>query len=195
MGYAQTFPQAIEMVKQGYNYLVLKPRVKRHLNLLHVSDFISKGDEVSATLCKLYRMITRSYPGISLPLIAEMRTKVEFPRNAMVGFGWSHEPLRRVGTHGISFQMLHGELKAALQLDKEEKVVLAGDSTSSASTKTEEVGITYAEHGSYGRNAKSVRSNKEYSRNPSAKTNPLDIAGYLNCDALGHLATTAVRAP
>lgn len=65
--------------------------------------------------------------------------KVEFLRNAVVGSGWSHEPLSRVATDGVSFQQLYGELEAALQLQKEAKQAMLRD----AATKNKALGYDH----------------------------------------------------
>lgn len=189
--YAQTFQQAVDMVNQEYNSPVRQTRVKNYLNSLRVSEFVKKGDEKSAALAKVYRLITK----LSRQVPASHRGdahKIEFLRNATVGYTWSHEPLSRVATHGLSFQMLYGELEAALQLDKEAKVAIARDSASSAKyAAVDEVDIRFAGQGRYGRNPKDVRGRGGPSRGSSlslkTKTNPLDISGCFNCDSPNHL--------
>lgn len=183
--YAQTFQQAVELVNEEYNSPVRQMRVKNHLNSLRISEFIKKGDEVSVALAKVYKLITK----LSRQVPASHRGdahKIEFLRNAAVGYSWSHEPLSRVATHGLSFQILYGELEAALQLDKEAKLAIARDSASSLSPRQEEVEIRYAGQGRYARNPKFVRERRTAQN--SGKINPLTISGCFNCDSPDHLA-------
>lgn len=53
--------------------------------------------------------------------------EVEFLQNAIGGYSWSNEPLSRAATHGLTFQMLFGELEAALQMHKNAKSEISKD--------------------------------------------------------------------
>lgn len=93
---------------------------------------------MSVALAKVYKLITK----LSRQVPASYRGdahKIEFLRNAAVGYPWSQEPLSRVATHGLSFQMLYGYLEPALQLYNEAKLAIAPDSASSLSPMKEEI--------------------------------------------------------
>ena len=121
--------------------------------------------------------------------------KVEFLRNAVVGSGWSHEPLSRVATHGLSFQQLYGELEAALQLQKEAKQAMLRD----AATKTKDLGYDdevpgilfagqtrYAKHPSRNRFFRGSRGFSTPSSRPRTSFDPLSIQGCFNCEDKTH---------
>ena len=57
--------------------------------------------------------------------------KIELVRNAVVEYEQVTETLSRIATHLLSFQQLYGELKSALQLYKESKLVILRDSMGS----------------------------------------------------------------
>ena len=126
---------------------------------MRISTFTAEGLDEAAALSKIYKVITKlsrqgptSHRGDA--------HKVGFLRNAVVGSGWSHEPLSRVATHGISFQQIYGELEAALQLQKEAKQAMLRDSA----TKNKALGygddipgILFAGQTRYGKHPSSNR--------------------------------------
>lgn len=173
------------MINREYNSPVRQTRVKNYLNTLRVSDFVKGGFEISSALAKVNKLITK----LSRHVPASHRGdshKIEFLRNATVGFSWSREPLSRVATHSLTFQMLYGELEAALQLDKEAKLALARDNALGKSIHYDErgLGIHYAGQGRYGNNLRYVRTRRKSNARRSIK--PVDIAGWFNCGESDH---------
>lgn len=111
--YAHSFQQAVEMINREYSSPVRQTRLKNYFNTLRVSEFVKGGLETSSASAKVYKLINK----LSRQVPALHRGdahKIEFLRNAAVGYSWSREPLSRVATHHISFQMLYGELEAVL---------------------------------------------------------------------------------
>lgn len=134
-GYATSYQQAIDLIENEYNSPVRQARVKNYVKTLRISTFTREDLDEGAALWKIYKVITKlSRQGPSLHR-GDAR-KVEFLRNAVVWSGWSHEPLSRVATHGLSFQQLYGELEAAFQLQKEAKQATLRD----AATRTKDLG-------------------------------------------------------
>lgn len=127
--YATTFQQAIDMIKVEYNSPVRQARVKNYLNSLRITNFLNEGKNIDVSLAKVYRMITRMSRRCPKSHRGDAH-KLEFLRNAVVGYAWSLEPLSRMETHQLSFQQLYVELEAALQLEKEPKLAQARDSVS-----------------------------------------------------------------
>lgn len=108
-----TYQQAIDAIHREFNSAVRQARVKNHLNSLRVSAFVSTGIEISIALSNVYKTIlklSRQCP----PSHRGDAHRIEFLRQAVVGFSWSHEPLSRVPTQNLSFQQLYSELEASL---------------------------------------------------------------------------------
>lgn len=179
--YATNFPQAVEMIDREYNSPVRQTRVKNYLNGLRVSEFVTEGTEISSALAKVYKLILK----LSRQVPASHRGdahKMEFLRGAVIGYSWSHEPLSRVATHGLSFQQLYGELEAALQLEKEAEIMKQRDRATQAIREKhdEVVGVNYAGQGRYIRKQNFRKSYK-------SRKNPLEISGCFNCDDPSHM--------
>ena len=112
------------MANQEYNSPVRQTRVKNYLDSLLVSDFVKKGDELSVALAKVYKLITKRSRHVH-PSHRGHAYKIAFLRHATMQYDWAHEPLSRVATHNLSFQMLYGEPKAGLELHKESKLAIS----------------------------------------------------------------------
>ena len=56
-GYGTSFQQAVSMPEEEYNSPVRRTRVKKYLNLLRVSSFISQGMETSVAHSKIYKSV------------------------------------------------------------------------------------------------------------------------------------------
>lgn len=109
--------------------------------------------------------------------------RVGFLRRAVIGYSWSHEPLSRVATHGLTFQQLFGELESALQLDKEAQIAMLRDKASKSyrNVNDEVELVNYAGQGRYKFNqiGNSFKNAKEF--------DPLSVAGCLNCGNPAHV--------
>lgn len=107
-----THQQAIGAIDWEYNSAVRQARVKNHLNALRVSSFVSSGMEIYTAISNVYTTIlklSRQCP----PSNRGNAHCIEFLRQAVVGFSWSHEPLSQVPTQNLSFQQLYSELETS----------------------------------------------------------------------------------
>ena len=116
-------------MEMEYNSPVRKDRCKNYLSYLRLAKFVNEGLELSAALEKTYKVIMKLAPQVPLSHRGETH-KVEFLRNAAVGYDWATEPLSRIATHNLTFQGLYGELDSALHLDKEGKIARVRDKAS-----------------------------------------------------------------
>lgn len=86
--YATTYRQAIDMIQNEYNPPVRQIRVKNYLKSLRLRTFESKGIETSTVISQVYRIITKSSRQVPKPHQGDAH-KIEFLRNASVGYPWS----------------------------------------------------------------------------------------------------------
>lgn len=120
--YATKFEQPVKKIDEEYNSVVRQTSVKNYLNSLRVYAYI--GDEVDdeMALKKVYKMILN----VSLQVPSSHRGdshRIEFLCRAVIGYDWSHEPLSRVATNGLTFQKLYDEIEPSFQLEKESSIV------------------------------------------------------------------------
>lgn len=113
--HATLYQHSMDLIENEYNSQVRQARVKNYLITLRISTFTSELLKEAAALSKIYKVLTKLSPQGPDSHRGDAH-KVEFLRNAFVGSGWSHEPLSRVSTHGLSFQRKDSELEAALQI-------------------------------------------------------------------------------
>jgi len=147
-GYATGFSQAVEMIEREYNSVVRKDRCKNYLSTLRLAKFVEEGTEISAALEKTYKVITKLAPQVPRSHQGEAH-KVEFLRKAVIGYPWATEPLSRIATHDLTFQMLYGELESALHLEKESQLARIRDKVSTTRVKEEVPGVLYQSQGRY----------------------------------------------
>lgn len=91
-----------------------------------MTAFEGEGLAPQASLEKTYKVITKLVPQVPSSHRGGTQ-KIEFLRNAVVEQPWSTEPLSRIATHQLSFQLLYGELEAALHLDKDSMLAMLRD--------------------------------------------------------------------
>ena len=189
-GYATTYQQAIDMINNEYNSPVRQTRVKNYLNSLRLRTFESKGIETSIALSQLYKIITKFSRQAPKPHQGDAH-KIEFLRNAIVGYPWSHEPLSRVPTHKLTFQMVYGKLEAALQLFKEAKLAMRRDTaeTGYQGSHNDPSNVFYQGQAKYLRDVSAFRRGRDRgSQGKQKKTfNPLSIQGCFNCESPDHV--------
>ena len=148
--------------------------------------------EESAALARLYRVITK-LSGQAPSSHRGDAHKLEFLLNAVVGAVWSHEILSRVATHNFSFQQLHGELDAALQLQTEaQQAALRDSATISKKLDYEEEvpGILFARRTRLANHPSSIKfripPGSAGGKN-GASFDPPSISGCFNCEDPNHL--------
>ena len=85
------------------------------MNGLRVKKFLDQALTETEALSKTYKLIvkltrqgTQAFRGDA--------NKVEYLRNTVIRSHWAKNPLSRVGTMRLTFQQLHAELAASLQL-------------------------------------------------------------------------------
>lgn len=179
--YATSFHQAVEMIDREYNSPVRQARVKNYLNSLRVSDYVAKGTEISMALTKVYRQILQMSRQVPISHQGDAH-RIEFLRGAVIGYTWSHEPLSRVATQGLTFQQLYGEIEAALQLHKESQLVASRDDAARLQVVQDE-GEALINFTGQGRYLKPYRD-----KNVGQKSfDPLSITGCFNCEDPSHV--------
>lgn len=146
--YVTSFEQVVKMIDDEYNSPARKARVNNFLNSLRVNDYIGNKVDSALDLAKVFKLILK----LSTQVPASPRGdthRIEFLRRAVIGYDWSREPLSRFATDGITFQRLYRELEAAVQLEKESKVVVLRDRDRSyvRNNIDEAVEINYASQG------------------------------------------------
>lgn len=86
------FNEAIRLIGNEYNSIVRQNRVKNHLAGLRLSKYTSEALDELASLEKVYKLITKLSPQVPTSHGDEAH-KIEFLRNATVGYSWATEPL------------------------------------------------------------------------------------------------------
>lgn len=56
---AATFQQAVYIIKEEHNSPVGQTPFKNYLSILHVSDFVADGMEVSASIERVYQLVLK----------------------------------------------------------------------------------------------------------------------------------------
>lgn len=92
-----------------------------------------------------------------------------------------------------TFQLIFGERKALLQLEKETKLALARDSALSWSTKVKNVGIHYAGQERYGSYSSGIH--RKRTKSPEQNKSSLDIAGCFKCNGPDNISVNFPRPP
>lgn len=180
-GYATGFQQAVAMVNEEYNSHVRQTRIKDYLNAIRVRSFMNKGVSESDSLSKVYKLIVKLSRQAPQAFRGDAN-KVEYLRNAVVGFPWAKEPLSRVGTMGLTFQQLHAELAASLQLENDTNQAKSNQDSSSVSyDKTESNQTYFAGQGRYRQGFRPFTRNRITPATTKQSFNPLNIQGCFNC--------------
>lgn len=188
------YSEAVRLIENEYNSIVKQNRVKNFLSSLRVSSYMKDGmDELSA-LEKVYKIVTKLSTQVP-PAYRGETHKIEFLRNATVGYEWATQPLSRVATHNLSFQQLYGELEFQLHLAREAKIANVRDKVNGRSSGDQDEasvpGMLYQRPGRYGRSQKGFangRSSSNTRAQPAHKKfDPLTVMGCFNCDEPGHM--------
>lgn len=93
----------------------------QELSLVALCDQVCRGLQTSAALGKTYKAIKKHALQVPQSHCGKAH-KVKFISRAIVGYDWATEPLSRIATQNLSFQMLYGELESAIHLSKEEQL-------------------------------------------------------------------------
>lgn len=172
-------------------------RVKNFLSTLRLSTYTKDGLDELAALEKVYKVITKLSAQVPISHRGETH-RIEFLRNATVGYDWATQPLRRVATHSLTFQKLYGELEFQLHLSREAKLANIRDKITrgSSSNETEGTvpGILYQGPGHYARRHNGVGDTRRAATSGASsvgykKFDPLLIMGCFNCDDPGHMVS------
>lgn len=150
-------------------------------------------DELAA-LEKVYKIVTKLSSQVP-PAYRGETHKIEFLRNATVGYDWATQPLSRVATHNLSFQQLYGELEFQLHLAREAKLAIVRDKISRPSSGDQDEsnvpGIFYQGPGRYARSQRGVggwrSSTSTRTSSEHNKFDPLTFMGCFNCEEPGHM--------
>ena len=90
-------------------------KVKNYVNTLRISKFIAERSELSDALTRVHNI----FNNLSRQAPASHRGeahKIEFLHQAVIGFDWPKDPLTRIATNSLTFEVLYGESENALQL-------------------------------------------------------------------------------
>lgn len=82
--------------------------------------------------------------------------------------------------HTLSFEMIYGELEAALKLNKEARLVIDREKAPTAYEGVGNVPLYYTGQGRYDRDPKQVRREERTTQQKMVKVNPLNIDGWRN---------------
>lgn len=188
------YSEAVRLIEDEYNSIVRQNRVKNFLSSLRISGYTKEGMDELAALEKVYKIVTKLSSQVPSAYRGETH-KIEFLRNATVGYDWATQPLSRVATHNLSFQQLYGELEFQLHLAREAKIANVRDKVSGRSAADQDEsnvpGILYQGPSRYARSQKNLGSwrSSATGREPSdrQKFHPLTVMGCFNCDDPGHM--------
>ena len=177
-----------------YKSTVRQTKVKNYLNTLRISKFVNEGAEISDTLAKVHNVTNKLAHHAPSSHRGEAH-KIEFLRQAVVGFGRSKDRLTRIATYNLSFEELYRELENAMQLEKEAEIAQFRDKISTRHRSNDEdvQGILYTGKGRYGRplslvNNRGRQAVKFGKISHVPKTfDPLSVAGCFNYDDRSHV--------
>ena len=96
-GYATMYQRAVNMINNEEKFPLRRTRVNNYLTSLRLSSLENNGIETSASPSQIYRIIIK-FSRKALKSYQGDFHKVEFFRNAVFDYPWSHEPLKRVST-------------------------------------------------------------------------------------------------
>ena len=179
-GYATGFQQAVQIINDEYNSYVRQTRIKDYLNALRISVFMEKGLSASDSLSKVYKIIVKLSRQAPQAFRGDAN-KVEYLRNAVVGYHWAKEPLSRVGTMHLTFQQLHAELAASLQLETDTNRAMNKMKARNVNADETYHDINFMGQGRYRYRARRPQ-NFTRTNNPKQRPDPLKIQGCFNCD-------------
>lgn len=163
-----------------------RARPAKKLVSLRMKAFEAKGMSVEKALTSTYQEVLTGSKLLP-PSHSGEAFRMEYLRDAVVGYEWATEPLSRVSTHKLGFQKLYGELQAALFQDQEAKRAGLQDAASGIATEAdadEEVGTYYQRQGRYER--KHVGVGTRAAGTTTRQFNPLSIMGCFKCDDPKH---------
>lgn len=173
-------------LRNEYHSDVRQSQARNKLASLRMVAFESKGMSVEQALTATYQAVLTGSKLLPPSHSGEV-FRVEYLRDAVVGYEWATEPLSRVSTHKLGFQKLYGELQAALFQHQEAKRARLQDAASGRTTQTDggnEVSAFYQGQGRYER--KHVGVGNRAVEKPTGRFNPLSIMGCFNCDNPKH---------
>ena len=135
-----TYAHAVEMINREYNSPVRQSRVKDVLSQLRLCNKLGENQDEGEALAKVYKTIIKLSPQVPISHRGNAH-RIEFLRNAVVGYEWATEPLSRIGSQELLFQELYGELEAAFQLSKEAKIAAMRDSMGTRRNQTDKMSL------------------------------------------------------
>lgn len=181
-----TYDSMVMRLRNEYHSDVRQSQARNKLASLRMKAFESKGMSVEAALTSTYQAVLTGSKLLPPSHSGEV-FRVEYLRDAVVGYDWATEPLSRVSTHKLGFQKLYGELQAALFQHQEAKRARIQDAASGVVTKMDddnEVSTFYQGQGRYER--KHVGVGNRAVQQSTGRFNPLSIMGCFNCDNPKH---------
>lgn len=103
---ANTYSEAFKLLEGKFNSVVRQTRVKNHLSNLRVRSYESEDTDTAAALYTVYKRILTLSRQVVESHGRDVH-KIEFLREAVVGYDWSREPLSRIATASLTFQQLY----------------------------------------------------------------------------------------
>jgi len=136
-----TYEAACAKIRECFLSPVHQGRAKNFLQMLRMSDFVSKGLSGAEALwetCNLVSHVSKKVPRA----FSGDTHRTNVLRSTVVGYPWAMHPLSRIDTHDTSFRDLFGELYAALSLQKDSASAMARDRVLASSSADVDTGVT-----------------------------------------------------
>lgn len=161
-------------------------QARNQLASLRMKAIESKGMLVEKALTSTYQAVLNGSKLLPPSHSGEV-FRVEYFRDAVVGYEWATEPLSRVSTHKLGFQKLYGELQAALFQHQEAKRALLQHAASGIASKVDDINEPETHYQGQGRyERKHVRVGNRAVGQNTVRFNPLSVMGCFNCDNPKH---------
>ena len=147
------YAHSAELMNQKYNCPVRQSRVKNVLSQMRLCNKLGEIQDEAETLAKGHKTINKLSPQVPVSHRGN-KDRIQFLRNAVLGYEWTAEPLSRIESQDLLFQQLYSEIEATVQLSKEGKIASMRDSMGPTRNQTDQdeskiAGILYANQGKY----------------------------------------------
>lgn len=174
-----TYELMVARLRNEYQSDVHQSQARNKLASLRMKACEAKGMSVEQAFTSTYQKVLTGSKLLP-PSHSDEVFRVEYLRDAVVGYDWTTEPLSRVSTHKLGFQKLYGELQAALFEHQEAELARLRDAALGIATQADverEVGTDYQGQGRYER--KHVGVGNRAAGTTTGQFNPLSISGLL----------------
>lgn len=112
---ASTYTEAVAMIEAHYNTDAKQKHAKFVLDHHRMSSLVAAGLTEMDALAATYSLINKLAPRVPRHYHGDA-FKVDFLKNAVLGYPWAMVPLRRALTDHLSYRQLYRELEVALHI-------------------------------------------------------------------------------